>query len=72
MTGRTRAGWSRPRREGKRGEAGPRGAGPEGCWARGEGKEEEVGRAQGMVGLGWCGFFFSISIFLFQILLKPN
>ena len=53
MTGRTRAGWSRPRREGKRGEAGPRGAGPEGCWARGEGKEEKVGLGLVSLLMGW-------------------
>ena len=45
--------------------------------ARGEGGGQEwagglVAGLSGGFGPGWCGFSFSISIFLFQTLLKPN
>ena len=49
------------------------------CWAKRGVREGEMNGPAGWVaglsggfGLGWCGFSFSISIFLFQTLLKPN
>ena len=38
---------------------------------RGERERSWAGLSVGF-GPGWCGFSFSISIFLFQTLLKPN
>ena len=57
--GRTRAGWSRPRREGAQGEAGPRGGGP-----KGKGKKRRwvwVWFLFSWAGLSSFSYFFSIS-----------
>ena len=72
--------------EGRRaGRAGELGYGARTCWAEREAGKELAqvwaargGKERSWAGLsvgfgpGWCGFSFSISILLFQTLLKPN